>query len=396
MPQRVVIVQYAGDYREAFTRLANGGSETYYAQRYSVSSIESLRQSVDELSIVTCITDSRFDEVLPNGVRAIGAGLQAPVSVAAITRLVAVLRPTELVLCTPMAGLFRWAIRNRVRTLALLAGSFQGRSLRVRARNWLLARLLNHPGVEWVANHNINASKCLRGIGVGGEKIIPWDWAVQLTPDDFPPRSAPPAAGPHRLIFAGKLIETKGAGDLLRAVAELLRRRRDVTVQLAGSGATARYVRLAQELGIADRIEFLGLVANDRIVHLMRAADQVVIPSRHEYPEGLPLTIYEALCSRTPIVASDHPMFRGKLTDRESAVIFPAGNALALADAVEAVADSAELYCGLSNRSAAAWSALQVPVKYADLLRRWVTNSQDDRDWLFEYRLGSGRYQLKG
>jgi len=44
----------------------------------------------------------------------------------------------------------------------------------------------------------------------------------------------------------------------------------------------------------------------------MRSADAIVIPSRHEYPEGLPLTIYEALAARTPIVASDHQCFSAR------------------------------------------------------------------------------------
>jgi hypothetical protein len=35
--QRVLVVQYMGDYREAVERFDRGGAETYYAQRYSVN-----------------------------------------------------------------------------------------------------------------------------------------------------------------------------------------------------------------------------------------------------------------------------------------------------------------------------------------------------------------------
>ena len=45
----------------------------------------------------------------------------------------------------------------------------------------------------------------------------------------------------------------------------------------------------------------------------MSAHDIVIVPSRHDYPEGLPMTIYEALAMRTPLVVSDHPMIKAGL-----------------------------------------------------------------------------------
>ena len=39
---RLTIVQYAGDYREAFERFERGGRATYQAQRYSVGFVGSL------------------------------------------------------------------------------------------------------------------------------------------------------------------------------------------------------------------------------------------------------------------------------------------------------------------------------------------------------------------
>ena len=36
---RLVMLNYAGDYREAYQRLTSGGKETYYAQKYSVDTL---------------------------------------------------------------------------------------------------------------------------------------------------------------------------------------------------------------------------------------------------------------------------------------------------------------------------------------------------------------------
>src|SRR5437016_13762489 len=70
---RLTIVQYAGDYREAFERLENGGQETYHAQRYSINLIGSLAQQLEQVCVVCAITEKRYDTILANGWRAIRA-----------------------------------------------------------------------------------------------------------------------------------------------------------------------------------------------------------------------------------------------------------------------------------------------------------------------------------
>jgi glycosyltransferase involved in cell wall biosynthesis len=132
------------------------------------------------------------------------------------------------------------------------------------------------------------------------------------------------------------------------------------------------------------------VIANEDVPVTMRAADAVIIPSRHEYPEGLPLTIYEALAARTPIIASDHPMFRGALAHEETALVFPAGDVGALADAIRRLTTDAALYALLSENSERAWEALQLPVAWGELIERWLA---DDQDWLREHRFNSGRYR---
>jgi glycosyltransferase involved in cell wall biosynthesis len=149
---------------------------------------------------------------------------------------------------------------------------------------------------------------------------------------------------------------------------------------------------LARELNLGGQVRFAGLVANEDVPDAMRAADAVVIPSRHEYAEGLPLTIYEALAARTPIIASDHPMFRGALTHDESALVFPAKDIGALASAIRRLASDADLYARLSANSDAAWQALQLPVTWGALIERWLSDSADDREWIREHRLTSGVY----
>ena len=124
----------------------------------------------------------------------------------------------------------------------------------------------------------------------------------------------------------------------------------------------------------------------------MRKADLVLIPSRHEYPEGFPMTIYEALCSRTPIIASDHPMFQNFLIHRVNAMIFPAMNSKALAEIIQKVLSDATLYNSLSLAAPEAWKQLQIPVKWADMIHRWLNHSAENQNWLFAHTLASKGY----
>jgi glycosyltransferase involved in cell wall biosynthesis len=165
-----------------------------------------------------------------------------------------------------------------------------------------------------------------------------------------------------------------------------------VKLKIAGGGETEYFINKAKQLKIENCVEFLGLVPNKDVVHLMREADLVLIPSRHEYPEGFPMTIYEGLCSRTPLIVSDHPMFQGNLKHGINAVIFPAGKSTTLSESIEQLLSDPELYKSLSVASYEAWQRLQIPVKWAEMIERWLDNSPENQHWLFDHRLSSGRY----
>lgn len=82
----------------------------------------------------------------------------------------------------------------------------------------------------------------------------------------------------------------------------------------------------------------------------MRNSDVVVVPSRHEYPEG-PLTIYTRPCAD---------------------MIFKAANPAALANALEELLRSPALYEQLSRNSKSAGDALQIAIKWGDLVHEWL------------------------
>jgi glycosyltransferase involved in cell wall biosynthesis len=371
---RLTIVQYAGDYRDAWARFDRGGKATYQAQRYSVGLVGSLAERLDQVAVICALTDEAYDVVLPNKVRAIGAGLSPGFHPRELVPVVARTNPDRLTLITPMVPILKWAEARQVRTLATLADSFQETDLRNRIRQWRLARRLNRPNVEWVGNHGIAACQSLLNIGVKRDKIIPWDWPPSHKPSDHAPRTLD-AAKPYSLVYVGSVTEAKGVGDLLRAIHQLKADDGAPAVTIIGNDPDGGMQALADRLGLGGTVRFAGLVPNEDIPAAMRSADCVVIPSRHEYPEGLPLTIYEALSARTPIIASDHPMFKGALVDEQSALIFRAGDVAGLAAAIRRLREQPDLYAMLSANSEEAWQALQLPVSWGELLEKWLADS---------------------
>ena len=106
--------------------------------------------------------------------------------------------------------------------------------------------------------------------------------------------------GGRLLVSVGALIPRKGQALTIRALAFLPD---DVRLALAGTGADAATLRaLAAQLGVGDRVHFLGSVPHDRLPRLLAAADVMVLSAASE---GLANAWVEALACGTPIVIAD-------------------------------------------------------------------------------------------
>lgn len=115
--------------------------------------------------------------------------------------------------------------------------------------------------------------------------------------------------GERLLLFVSRLALEKSIDVLLHALA----RTSDATARLviAGDGpARGDLEVLAAQLGITNRITFLGAVARDQLPDLYASADAFVFPSTTE-TQGLVLA--EALAAGCMVVAADIPQNRDLL-----------------------------------------------------------------------------------
>jgi glycosyltransferase involved in cell wall biosynthesis len=112
---------------------------------------------------------------------------------------------------------------------------------------------------------------------------------------------------------------------------------------LLGQGEDkARLAALANELGVADRVHFVGEVGPDRIGDFLAALDVFVFPSQ---AETFGLAAVEAAQAGVPVVANDLPVLREVLAfeGRPAALFVDTADAAALSKAVNSVLDNQDL-----------------------------------------------------
>jgi glycosyltransferase involved in cell wall biosynthesis len=387
---RLTIAQF-GDYAEGFRRFANGGAENYYAQKYTVDFVTSLaaKDNVEVLTVINLCSDVP-SAILPNRVRTRGIHLYRNAKRPRHEELVDAVKatsPTHLIVMSPCIPLIAWGIGSGIPTLPMFADSFRSGGFIAAIKHRLLARLLNASSIELVANHNLAASLDLRRIGVSPDKIVPFDWPAVVSPRDYETKRAPRADRPLRLLYVGGVIVQKGVGDAIKAVAELRTRGRQVELTIIGRGELSYFQEMAASESVQPHVFFLGAKSHSEVLAAMREHDVVLVPSHWSYPEGLPMTLYEALCTRTPLLASDHPMFALRIRDRYNALVFPERNPQALADRIEVLTDSPALYESLSANSAEAADNYLCPLKYDRLITDFL--NPDSRRALRQYSLAT-------
>lgn len=124
--------------------------------------------------------------------------------------------------------------------------------------------------------------------------------------DRFHPPDAYDSAGPLRILNLGRQFEGKNPTNIIRALAGL----DDARLTLVGQGPLHDRLReTADRAGLADRVEFIPAVANDRLPQLMAEHD---VFAMNLIQPGVCIPILEAMAAGLPVVVN-RPRFRDGL-----------------------------------------------------------------------------------
>jgi glycosyltransferase involved in cell wall biosynthesis len=135
------------------------------------------------------------------------------------------------------------------------------------------------------------------------------------------------------LICVGRLSPEKGQAGLLRAFANLAARHDGLQLRLVGDGPErAALETLAAELGLSDRLVFLGRMSESETLTEIARSDILVLPS---FMEGLPIVLMEAMALGVPVVASRVAGIPELVEDGAGGLLFAPSNWEELAACVE-------------------------------------------------------------
>lgn len=218
----------------------------------------------------------------------------------------------------------RGEIKHLVMTLHMdaTAGGLKGWFFDLH-RRFMQSRILNAADALLVSSKDYAAHS----------SFAPWkDKVIELPFGVDEARFSPQTKQPGRtIVFVGGMDRAhafKGVDVLLRAFVELPR---DSRLVLGGEGELrAGYEKLAQELGVTDRVEFIGRVSDAELPDVYRRGDVFAFPSTSS-AEAFGLVALEAQACGVPVVASDLPGVRTVVEDKVTGLLSPPGDEKELA-----------------------------------------------------------------
>jgi len=386
MQLRIAAVQN-GDYVDARRRMGAGEKEFYFGVRHSLDSLDKLFQGHHHLVISLGAPPGETTEGLGQFV-----GLPEPsfpsfiplrfvfdLWARRIVRHLRRFRPTHVFVREGgLVGLriVQFCLASRIPMLVVLANSLEDRNPYNQRINRKLVGLLNDPLVDRVGNYKTAATRSLTDYGLIPEKAVAYEFPPTRRPEQFPVKSRR-AADPIRLCFAGRMDVAKGCLDVVDATRRILDAGHQIRTTVIGDGPALEQAK-KRASDIDDRsIEFTGWIDSDTMFDHLLNCDIATVPTHHEFIEGMPITLTEALASRSPVVISDVQVFRESFKDEEGVCFFPAADARKMADTILAIAKDEQRHRKLSETTIQAFQRVSCDTSFADIVLSWRKKISD-------------------
>lgn len=155
------------------------------------------------------------------------------------------------------------------------------------------------------------------------------------------------------ITFLGQLGHRKGVPQLVSALAALPPELSWRAV-LGGDGDVEGTRDLVRELGLANRVEVPGWVGPAKVDEILREADIFALPS---FAENLPMSIIEAFAYGVPVICTPVGSVPEMVEDGRTGLIVPAGDDVALSEALLRLVSDAGLRQTLARNARAVHDA---------------------------------------
>lgn len=145
----------------------------------------------------------------------------------------------------------------------------------------------------------------------------------------------------NHLLFVGRLAAEKGVPILLESLVLLTQDHPNLVLTLVGDGeARAELEQKAEQLGLGDRVRFLGYQSQTAVRQHIQEADIFVLPS---FAEGVPVVLMEAMAAGIPVVTTQIAGIGELVEHGVSGSLVPPGNAQLLAAQITPLVKDAQL-----------------------------------------------------
>lgn len=188
-----------------------------------------------------------------------------------------------------------------------------------------------------------NTRRLLRGVAVPDSNIVVIHPGVDT--QRFCPASGLPLgrerlglAGGTILLSVGRLQRRKGHDMVIKALPAVATTLPGVRYVVVGTGEEeARLRRLAADVGVAELVQFVGYVADDRLSEYYRSCDVFIMPNREEANhdiEGFGIVFLEAGACGKPVIGGRSGGVCEAVVDGETGLLVDGEDPRAIANAV--------------------------------------------------------------
>ena len=164
----------------------------------------------------------------------------------------------------------------------------------------------------WFIKHIANATVCcspeirsqINQIS-DNPKCADIQFRAQFCRQNFENPPAPPAhnARPFNIVFAGRIERNKGVFDIL-SMAEMTQSQ-DVTFHICGGGPAEDELKAeCTKRNLTNRVIIHGKLQRPDLLAIYNQGHAVIVPTRSDFCEGLPMVAIEAILLGRPVITS--------------------------------------------------------------------------------------------